>query len=68
MRAVEVQNIIDISELHAQSALMRNESRLIPVHYRDDYPELDPNWDGLVVTASKVAGEIKYDKEYLNKE
>jgi succinate dehydrogenase/fumarate reductase flavoprotein subunit len=65
MRAVEVQNIIDISELHAQSSLMREESRLIPIHYREDYPELDPKWDGKVITARKVAGEIKYNIEDL---
>lgn len=68
MRAIEVQNIIGISEMHAQSALIRNESRLIPMHYRDDYPDQDPEWDNIVVTARKVNGEIKYDKEYLNKE
>jgi len=68
MRAIEVQNIIGISEMHAQSALIRNESRLIPMHYRDDYPDQDPEWDNIVVTVRKVAGDIKYDKEYLNKE
>ena len=66
MRAIEVQHIIEISELHAQSSLLRTESRLVPVHFRDEYPELDPNWDNMIVTAKKVAGEIKYDIEKLN--
>lgn len=68
MRAIEVQNIIDISEQHAQSALIRTESRLLPMHYRDDYPNEDPAWDDIVVTVQKVAGKAKYQKEHLNKE
>jgi succinate dehydrogenase/fumarate reductase flavoprotein subunit len=44
---------------------MREESRLIPIHYREDYPELDPKWDGKIITARKVAGEIKYSVENL---
>jgi len=65
MRAIEVQNIIEISELHAHSSLIREESRLVPIHYREDYPELDPKWDGKIVAARKVAGEIKYNVESL---
>ncbi|HVN97713.1 MAG TPA: FAD-binding protein [Syntrophorhabdaceae bacterium] len=68
MRALEVKDIIQISELHAQFALRRTESRMVPAHYRDDYPEMDPAWDDMVVTAQKIAGEIKYDRERLNKE
>jgi succinate dehydrogenase/fumarate reductase flavoprotein subunit len=66
MRAIEVQRIIEISQLHTQSALMRTESRLIPIHYRDDYPDLDPAWDDIVVTAKKIAGKVQYKKEHLN--
>jgi len=65
MRAIEVQNIIEISELHAQSSLIREESRLVPIHYREDYPELDPKWDGKIITARKVAGQVKYSVESL---
>lgn len=65
MRAIEVQNIIEISELHAHSSLIREESRLIPIHYREDYPELDPKWDGKIITEMKVAGEVKYRVESL---
>jgi succinate dehydrogenase/fumarate reductase flavoprotein subunit len=69
MRVIEVQDIIRISELHAQSALMRNESRMVPAHYRVDYPEMDPDWDDMIVTAKKTSGdEIKYEREKLNKE
>ena len=60
MRAIEAKNITEISEIHAQSSLMREESRLIPIHYREDYPELDPKWDNKITTARKVTGEIKY--------
>ncbi len=65
MRAIEVQNIIDVSEFHARCSLMREESRLIPVHYREDFPELDPKWNSKVTTVRKEAGEIKYNVESL---
>lgn len=68
MRAIEVQQIIEISEIHAQSALRRTESRMIPAHYRVDYPETDPEWDDMVVTARKIEGQIKYARERLNQE
>jgi succinate dehydrogenase/fumarate reductase flavoprotein subunit len=68
MRAIEVRDIIEISQFHAQSALMRNESRLVPIHYREDYPNMDPAWDDMVVTIKKVAGEVKYGREHLNPE
>jgi len=66
MRALEVQDIIDISELHVQSSLLRTESRLVPIHFREDYPALDPQWDNKIVTVKKVAGELKYAVEDLN--
>ncbi|MGB9886420.1 MAG: FAD-binding protein [Moorellales bacterium] len=66
MRALEVEDIIDLSELHVQSSLLRTESRLVPIHYREDYPELDPQWDNKVITVKKVGGEFKYAVEDLN--
>ena len=66
MRAIEVQRIIDVSEVHARSALMRNESRLSPIHYRDDYPAMDPAWDNITVTVQKIGGKIEYKKQELN--
>ncbi|MGB9879810.1 MAG: hypothetical protein ACPLRM_03520, partial [Anaerolineae bacterium] len=65
MRAIEVQDIIDISELHAKSSIMRTESRLVPIHFREDYPELDPEWDGKIITVRKEKGEILYAIENL---
>ena len=66
MRAIEVQHIIDISLLHAQSSLLRDESRLVPVHFREEYPGEDPKWDNKIITVKKEAGEIKYEIEKLN--
>ena len=66
MRAIEVQQIIEVSQFHAQSALMRNESRLVPIHYREDYPNLDPDWDNRVVTIKKTKDRIAYQREPLN--
>ncbi len=68
MRALEVRDIVDISQVHAESALMRNESRMFPSHYRDDYPEMNPEWDDMIVTATRTAGEISYQRERLNKD
>ena len=68
MRAIEVQHIVEISEMHVQSSLMRDESRLIPVHYRTEFPDMDPKWDNMIVTVKKVSGEIKYEIEKLNKD
>ncbi len=66
MRAIEVQQIIEVSQFHVQSALMRNESRLAPIHNRDDYPNLDPDWDNMVVTIQKSTDGIAYAREPLN--
>ena len=63
MRAVEVQDIIDIAELYIDSSLLRTESRVAPMHYREYYPEQDGNWDKITITAKKVDGSIEYNKE-----
>ena len=66
MRALEVQDIIDLSELHAQACLMRTESRMIPSHYRLDYPNPDDeNWANMIVTQQKVGGEERISKERI---
>ena len=50
MRATEVQSIIDVGELHARSALIRTESRLVPWHYRVDHPRRDDeHWEKALV-------------------
>jgi succinate dehydrogenase/fumarate reductase flavoprotein subunit len=64
MRALEVQDIIDISELHAQFSLLRTESRDLPNHYRLDFPEQDDeNWRNTIVTAQKLSKETRYQTE-----
>ena len=69
MRAIEVQQIIDLSEVHAESSLMRDESRMGQVHYRVEYPEMnDEKWYGKVVTVKKENGKKIYDIEDLNKD
>jgi len=68
MRAIEIQHIIEISELHIQSSLIRDESRIVPVHFRYEYPEPDPKWDNMIITVKKVDGEKKYTIEKLNKD
>ena len=69
MRAIEVQHILEISELHANSSLMRDESRMGQVHYRAEYPDLNhEKWDNMIVTAHKAGSETKYEIEKLNKE
>lgn len=66
MRALEVQDIIDLSELHAQTALLRTETRMPPYHYRVDYPEQDDaNWRKNIVVKSAV-GQMKYTLETLD--
>jgi succinate dehydrogenase/fumarate reductase flavoprotein subunit len=64
MRALEVQDIIDLSELHAQFSLLRTESRDLPNHYRIDYPKQDDeHWQNTIITAQKQEGEEKYEIE-----
>jgi succinate dehydrogenase/fumarate reductase flavoprotein subunit len=41
---------------------------MAPAHYREDYPNMDPAWEDMIVTARKIGGEIQYDRERLNKE
>ncbi|NLM46649.1 MAG: FAD-binding protein, partial [Firmicutes bacterium] len=66
MRALEVQDIVELSEMHAYTSLMRDESRMPPIHNRDDYPEQNPKWDNKTIVATKVNGEIVYTVENVN--
>jgi len=60
MRALEVQHIIQVAELHAMSSLIRTETRISPNHYRVDYPERDEaNWRKSVVLKN-VGGKIEH--------
>ena len=64
MRALEVQDIIKLSELHAGCSFLRTESRDLPSHYRIDYPKRDDeHWNNTIVTIENVAGEAKYGIE-----
>jgi len=53
MRCLEVRNIFDMVEMHIRASLMRTETRIrkngLWPHYRIDYPQVDPNWEKLVV-------------------
>jgi succinate dehydrogenase/fumarate reductase flavoprotein subunit len=66
MHVLEVQDIIELSELHAQASLMRTESRMVPSHYRVDYPKQDDeNWSNIIITEQKIDGETKYVRERI---
>jgi len=69
MRAIEVQRIIEVSETHIQSSLIRDESRLVPIHYRVEYPTMnDEKWYNMMVTVKQDAGVNKYEVEKMNKD
>ena len=68
MRAFEVQDVLEISQLHTNMSIIRDESRLGQVHYRVEYPDMDPKWDNMIVTAKKVGADTKYEVEKLNKD
>ena len=66
VHALEVQDIIDLSEIHARASLIRTESRMVPGHYRVDYPKQDDkNWAGKIITARYVNGEARYEIEQM---
>jgi succinate dehydrogenase/fumarate reductase flavoprotein subunit len=66
MRVLEVQDILDISELHAQTALIRTETRMPPNHYRMDYPEQDDKHWAKNIVVKSVSGEMTYTLEILD--
>ncbi len=54
MRSVETASLIRVGEIMTHAALFRTESRFIPYHYREDYPETDnTNWCGQVLIKQK---------------
>jgi succinate dehydrogenase/fumarate reductase flavoprotein subunit len=66
IHVLEVQDIIELSELHAQASLIRTESRMIPSHYRVDYPQQDDdNWANVIITEQNINGETKYSQEKI---
>jgi succinate dehydrogenase/fumarate reductase flavoprotein subunit len=69
MRAIELYAIIDLAEIHTQSAITRNETRLLACHHRIDYPERDDeNWYGKVIVANMTDGKPNYTIQKLEKE
>jgi succinate dehydrogenase/fumarate reductase flavoprotein subunit len=61
MRCLEVQDIVDLSEIHAYASLVRKESRLEPCHYRVDYPKRDDeNWRKSIVIEKDGSGKMRH--------
>jgi succinate dehydrogenase / fumarate reductase flavoprotein subunit len=52
--ALDLQNMLVVSECIAKSALMREESR--GGHTRDDFPSMEPNWRSVII-ACRLAGK-----------
>ena len=52
--ALDLQNMLVVSECIAKSALMREESR--GGHTRDDFPLMEPNWRSVII-ACRLAGK-----------
>jgi adenylylsulfate reductase subunit A len=54
MRSVETASLIRVGEIMTHAALFREESRFIPYHYREDYPDTDnTNWCGQVLVSQR---------------
>jgi succinate dehydrogenase / fumarate reductase flavoprotein subunit len=54
--ALDLRNMVLVSECVARAALLRQESR--GGHTRDDYPAMDPQWRGKNLICSVSAGEV----------
>ena len=69
MRAIEVQQIIDVAQVHTESSLLRDESRLGQVHYRVEFPTMnDEKWFGKMTLVKKTGGDYQYSIEKFNKD
>ncbi|MDD4732677.1 MAG: fumarate reductase/succinate dehydrogenase flavoprotein subunit [Desulfovibrio sp.] len=55
MKANEISSILDTVEMSLQASLFRTESRWGYGHYRSDFPEKSPEWDGCRVVVRKNA-------------
>lgn len=68
MQCLEVRNIFDMIEMHIRASLVRTETRLrkngLWPHYRVDYPELDPDWEKLIVIAEEN-GEMEISTQEI---
>src|SRR6202012_1408212 len=62
--ALDLENLLTVSEAIALAALQRKESR--GAHFRDDYPEKDPAYGAFNFVISKGSdGAMKIDRETL---
>lgn len=57
--ALDLRNMVLVSECVARAALMRTESR--GGHTRDDYPDMDPQWRSTLLVCSTVSGDPALD-------
>jgi adenylylsulfate reductase subunit A len=66
MRALEVQDILEISNVHAHASLIRKETRMYPSHYRVDYPKPDDaNWQK-AISIHRQDGKLMYTLEKMD--
>jgi succinate dehydrogenase/fumarate reductase flavoprotein subunit len=56
MKANEIASILDTVEMSLRASLFRTESRWGYGHFRSDFPEKSPEWDGQRVIVRKSAG------------
>jgi succinate dehydrogenase / fumarate reductase, flavoprotein subunit len=62
--ALDLRNMLLVSECVARAALLRQESR--GGHTRDDYPAMDPSWrQKLLVCSGTGDGPVKVDEELM---
>jgi succinate dehydrogenase / fumarate reductase flavoprotein subunit len=60
--ALDLQNLLTVSEIVARAALERKESR--GGHFRDDFPEKDPNYGKFnIVIRKETGGEMQVTRE-----
>ena len=60
--ALDLQNLLTVSEIVARAALEREESR--GGHFRDDFPQKDPNFGNFnIVVRRGAGGEMQVTRE-----
>jgi succinate dehydrogenase / fumarate reductase, flavoprotein subunit len=61
--ALDLDNMLDISEVVTRAALMRQESR--GAHTRDDFPNSDPQWGMKNILVRLSGGQIELEQRPL---
>ena len=65
MRALEVQSVLQVGLMHTRTSMLREESRFIPSHYREDFPEKDDvRWNKAIVLWQRD-GQMEYALQEL---